>query len=413
MTVETARGGTGSGYSAAHSLRGSNQTGMRAFNQRLVLSLIYSHGSRSKTDIARMTGLSAQTVSVIMRDLEAEGLLTRGQPIRGRVGQPSIPFSINPDGAYGFGLKVGRRSAELVLADFLGRPKRVVRTSYSWPTPADISDFAQAALTELLDEMDAGARARIAGLGIAAPFELWNWTEQAGAPIAAMDAWREADLRSLIAAFCDFPVHFQNDATAACAAELVFGGHSELTDFLYLFVGTFVGGGVVLNGSIYSGRTGNAGALAPMPIAGPDGKPVQLLERASIMTLERRLRAAGRDPSPLWAGPEDWRGLEDFVEAWIPEVAQALAQAIISAASVIDFRHAIIDGGVPTEIRERIVAEIRHRARGFDLQGLELPEILPGTLGNIARALGAASLPLFDRYLIDRNTMLGEPQPPT
>ena len=55
--------------------RGSNQAGMRAHNERLVLSLVRRHGALAKSDIARITGLSAQTVSVIMRALESDGLL--------------------------------------------------------------------------------------------------------------------------------------------------------------------------------------------------------------------------------------------------------------------------------------------------------------------------------------------------
>jgi CRP-like cAMP-binding protein len=86
---------------------GSNQSGLSAYNQRLVLSLVYTHGNLAKTDIARMTGLSAQTGSVIMRELEAEDLIVKGEPIRGKVGQPSVPLSINPDGAFFIGLKVG------------------------------------------------------------------------------------------------------------------------------------------------------------------------------------------------------------------------------------------------------------------------------------------------------------------
>src|SRR5436190_20023722 len=77
---------------------GANQTRVRAYNERLVLSLVRRHGSLSKAEIARRTGLSAQTVSVIMRSLEHDGLLTRGDPQRGKVGQPSIPMSLNPDG---------------------------------------------------------------------------------------------------------------------------------------------------------------------------------------------------------------------------------------------------------------------------------------------------------------------------
>ena len=61
----------------ATALRGSNQSGMRAHNERLVLSLVRTHGALAKSDIARMTGLSAQTVSVIMRALEQDGLLIK------------------------------------------------------------------------------------------------------------------------------------------------------------------------------------------------------------------------------------------------------------------------------------------------------------------------------------------------
>jgi len=392
---------------AIQSLRGSNQSGLRAYNQRLVLSLVYAHGNLTKTDIARMTGLSAQTGSVIMRELEAEDLIVKGEPVRGKVGQPSVPLSINPDGAFFLGLKVGRRSAELILVNFLGQPRATLRKSYPWPTPPLIIDFVRDGVAGMLSALPAKFRDRVAGLGIATPFELWNWTEQADAPRQEMDQWRGCDLRAELAQICDMPVYLQNDATAACAAELVFGKHPGLSDYLYLYIGTFVGGGVVLNGSIYSGRTGNAGALGPLPVAGPGGKPVQLLDRASIMLLERMLKSAGRDPSPLWNSPDHWEGFEDLAEEWIGIVARGLAQAIVSAAAIIDFEHVIIDGGLPVDVRAKIVGATRQEVSHYDLRGLEVPSILPGTVGHLARALGAASLPLFDKYLIDRNARLG------
>jgi len=162
-----------------------------------------------------------------------------------------------------------------------------------------------------------------------------------------------------------------------------------------------------LNGSVYSGRTGNAGSVGPLPVAGPDGKPVQLIDRASIMLLERMLRASGRDPSPLWNSPDHWTGFDDLVQEWIAIVARGLAQAIVSSAAVIDFEHAIIDGGLPAEIREKIVEATRAEVALYDLRGLAVPKIIPGTVGHLARALGAASMPLFDKFLIDRNARLG------
>jgi len=392
---------------ASQSMRGSNQSGLRAYNQRLVLSLVYTHGNLAKTDIARMTGLSAQTGSVIMRELEAEDLIVKGEPIRGKVGQPSVPLSINPDGAFFIGLKVGRRSAELILINFLGEPKTTLRKSYPWPTPPQIIEFVREGMEQIIQGLPAAWRDRVAGLGIATPFQLWDWTEQAGAPREEMDLWRDCDLRAELASFSNMPVYLQNDATAACAAELVFGQHSGLTDYLYFYIGTFVGGGVVLNGSVYSGRTGNAGALGPLPVTGPDGKPVQLIDRASIMLLERMLRASGQDPSPLWNSPDHWSGFEALADEWVGIVALGLAQAIVSAASIIDFEHVIIDGGIPADVREKLVAATRAEVQNYDVRGLEVPTILPGTVGHLARALGAASLPLFDKYLIDRNARLG------
>ncbi len=117
--------------------RGTNQSGMRDHNERLVLSLVRQHGSLAKSDIARTTGLSAQTVSVIMRELEDDNLLVRQAPLRGKIGQPSIPMALNPEGAYFIGLKIGRRSAELVLIDFLGNVRSMLQKSYRYPAPRE------------------------------------------------------------------------------------------------------------------------------------------------------------------------------------------------------------------------------------------------------------------------------------
>ena len=126
----------GTPAAAEHYHRGTNQSGMRDYNERLVLSLVRRHGSLAKTEIARLTKLSAQTVSVIMRELEEEGLLLRNEPVRGKIGQPSIPMSLDPEGAFFLGLKIGRRSAELVLIDFLGSGPRHAAAFLPLPCPA-------------------------------------------------------------------------------------------------------------------------------------------------------------------------------------------------------------------------------------------------------------------------------------
>lgn len=379
---------------------GTNQSGMRDQNERLVLSLVRQNGSLAKTDIARMTRLSAQTISVIMRELEEEGLLLRQEPMRGKVGQPSIPMALNPDGAYFIGLKIGRRSAELVLIDFLGKVRAMLQNSYRYPAPREILDFVNSGIKRLRAGLDAGQDKRIAGLGIAMPFELWNWADASGSPAGAMDEWRDADIRREIASRCTFPVYLQNDATSACGAELVFGKTRALRDFLYFYVGAFVGGGIVLNRSLYSGASGNAGALGSMPVPGPNGTTRQLIDVASIAVLETALVANGMDSTPLWTEPETWWDIGAPLDHWIDDAASGLAHATLAASAVVDFEAAIIDGWMPLDVRRRLVDTTRDRIATLDSEGLTVPSILEGTVGLHARALGGASLPLSDRFLI-------------
>ncbi len=380
--------------------RGTNQTGMRADNERLVLSLIREHGSLAKADIAKMTGLSAQTISVIMRELEAEGLLLRGDPIRGKVGQPLIPMALNPGGAFFLGLKVGRRSAQLVLIDVMGEVKNLLHLSYRYPKPDMIFQFAMDSVKVIKSGLNPKERNRIAGLGIALPFELWNWEDAVGAPLKEMDAWRTADIRARLSAKLPYTVYMQNDATAACGAELAFGSAHKSHDFIYFYIGYFVGGGVVLNGSLFAGRTGNAGALGSMLVS-CDNKIKQLIDVASIATLELNLADKGKPNSWLW-DPEDlWEREEEAINQWIDGSAKALAFSIVSSSAVIDFEVAIIDGWLPRPVLKQLIEVIKKHIDDLNLTGLDVPKVHEGTIGKDARVIGAASLPLSERFLLE------------
>ncbi|PSJ61402.1 ROK family transcriptional regulator [Pseudaminobacter soli (ex Li et al. 2025)] len=373
---------------------------MRDHNERLVLSLLRRHGSLAKTDIARMSQLSIQTVSVIMRKLEEDGLLVRQKPVRGKVGQPSVPMALNPERAYFFGLKIGRRSAEVVLIDFLGNIRSMRKLSYRYPTPRETTRFALDSIAAIRAGLSPDQDRRIAGLGIAIPFQLWDWADTAGAPREIMDEWRRADIRADIQARQDFPVYLQNDATSACGAELVFGQTGGLRDFIYFYIGTFAGGGVVLNGALFAGRTGNAGALGSMPVPGPDGRPIQLIEAASLALLERKLLARGLDTSFLWDSPTEWGEIGPDLEAWIETAAEALGYAIVSASALIDFEAAIVEGWMPATVRARLVKAVAAALTRINVAGIQVPEVREGTVGIDARSLGGASLPLSERFLI-------------
>ena len=87
-------------------VRGSHHTGMRQFNERIVLQAIRLHGQIPKADLARATQLSTQTEAIIVNRLMEDGLLIKQAAIRGRIGQPSITLSLNTDGSFGDGLQV-------------------------------------------------------------------------------------------------------------------------------------------------------------------------------------------------------------------------------------------------------------------------------------------------------------------
>jgi predicted ArsR family transcriptional regulator len=109
---------------------GVNQSGVRDHNERLLLTLLQRHGALAGSDLARLANLSPQTVSIILREMEAEGLLARGAPVKGKVGKPSVPMSLAEGGVLSIGCKIGRRSAVLLLADFRGTVRQQLQITY-------------------------------------------------------------------------------------------------------------------------------------------------------------------------------------------------------------------------------------------------------------------------------------------
>lgn len=377
---------------------GTNQSGMRDHNERLALTLIRRHGALSRAEIARETGLSAQTVSVILRGLEADGLIERGRPTRGRIGQPSVPMRLAPGGAYVLGLKVGRRSVEMVLTDFLGAVRAEARAIHPYPTPEGTLDFARSAAAQLSEALAPAERDRIAGLGIGLPGRLWDWAEPLGVPTAAMEAWRDADIRAALAAEMPWPVLQHNDASAACHAELVFGTEAP-RDFLYAYVGFFAGGGLVLNGALVGGPTGNAAALGSLLVPGPGGAR-QLLHAASLAVLERRIGEAGGTGARIWEATEGWDLDEGVLGPWLACAAESLAHAAAAGAALLDLEVMLIDGWMPAALRARLTEAVAAALAALDLSGIAPPAIRAGTIGPRARTLGAASLPLAARFLV-------------
>ena len=285
--------GTESRSDAGHALsRGTSQSGVRLYNERLVLSLVRHHrgaaqgGNRQADRAFSPDRFGHRAPARIQRSPQAR------TPQRGKVGQPLVPFTLNPEGAYAIGLKLGRRSADLMLLDLTGRVCATLRQPYRYPVPAEIVSFTESGVKLLTKGMTRSQVARIAGLGIAAPFKLWNWSEAVGAPPGALDVWQGFDLGAAIAARVEWPVHHCNDATAACAAELLFGNGRSRRDYAYFYVGFFIGGGIVINGGLHQGRSGNAGALGSLLVPSRSDGAQQLILSASPVGSRRCACAA-------------------------------------------------------------------------------------------------------------------------
>ncbi|SNR55937.1 ROK family transcriptional regulator [Paracoccus sediminis] len=344
-------------------------------NERQILSLIRRRGPLPRAALAHVTGLSPQAITNLTRKLIQNGFLDAGEVVRGKVGQPSTPLSLAPEGALFLGLKLGRRLVELALVDFVGHIKIHRQEIYSHPTPERVLAFARQGLATILDSL--APSARIAGMGIAAPFRLWDWGSE-------MAGWHDVDLSASLAEGLAFPVFLENDASTACAAELIFGRSVLPRDFVHLYIAHFAGGGVVLDGRLRIGPRRNAGALGSMPI--PGGR--QLLDAASVSTLEQRL---GRSLPPDDSG---WQVPTDVEAQWIAEAAHALAFVALSATALLDIPVVVIDGAVPPATRRALADATRTAMEALPAAGIDRPKVIEGSLARSARILGAAALPL-------------------
>lgn len=381
-------------------MRGSNHRGMRQFNERIVLQAIRHAGAIAKADLARLTRLSTQTVSIIVDRLLDDGLLLRQPRVRGKIGQPSIPLALNPDGVFSLGLQVGRRNLEVMVTDFLGQPRHRLQFRYSSPDPDVVLAHIASGLAQMQQTLGDDWE-RTVGIGLTAPLSMHKWSELFAGPAGdALERWTGVDLVARVQAMTELPVQFAKDTMAACMAEMLQGQGLSIESYLYVFVGTFVGGGLVLGGHIMAGPHGNAGAIGSMPtaIAQAGGKPAQLLRMASGQQLERALEAAGHDPQLAHDDAIMAPEYASITDPWLAQASLALAMTIVSASALVDLDATVIDGSLSPALIRELIARTRACVDHYDLEGLDAPSIVAGRVGAHARALGGALLPLHTQF---------------
>ena len=378
--------------------RGFAQAGVRLANERAVLTLIAMHPGSSNAELARLSGLGPQTTSRIVVELEARGLVMRGQVLRGRRGQPATPLFLNPQGACTIGIEIGWRHFEVLLYEMSGKTLARGRPPDFWADPPPLLGDALAEVATMLAGMTEAQRGCLAGIGVASPTRIELNIARLGAPDEQRALWAGLDIAARIARDTGLEVEWINDGSAACWSELIAQPMPRPASFAYFQVGTFIGAGIVMDGSLWEGPSGNAANLGAIVVADAQGRATYVHLEASLLALEGRLRARGMELPQGSALTWDWDKLEPVVGEWLDAAGSALAKAVVSTQAVAEMDRAIIDGTMPRPIVKRLVERVEHHLAHLPPLTVEGPKVGMGHLGESAAATGAAQIVLFRRF---------------
>jgi predicted NBD/HSP70 family sugar kinase len=306
------------------------------------------------------------------------------------MGQPATIYKINGNSGCTVGVEIARDRLTCVLLNFDGAILSRRSRSLDFPRPGEVISDIVAFTSEQLALLPPGQREGFLGTGIAMPWFIGEWREELGITGSETREWDGAAVADRFRSELEGPVFFENDGNAGALAESFCGAGLNLQDFLYVHIGKFVGGGLVLGGQLHEGRNGNAGALASMPISDSSG-PDFLLHRASLYSIEDRLTQGLDDPA-----------LRD----WINACAEAVSFIVIGANSLLDLEAVIIGGAFPDDMVQTVMAEVGVRITRNAPRDFFKPALLSGHNGEAAPARGAGLLPLFSTFSPNLDSLL-------
>ncbi|WP_322013359.1 ROK family transcriptional regulator [Paraburkholderia sp. J12] len=399
-----------------HVGQGSNSANVRRFNERLVLQALRRAGEASKADLARLANLTSTAVGSIITSLIDNGLIeVTGRRLDGQRGQPASLLRLDPRGAFAIGVRLDRTSIETVLVNFAGQ--MIARRSHDLllPLPPTAQEIVQRDIRDLLSRLDAGERSRIAGIGVAQPYNLGSWLRELGLPADPFRVWNDVDFAGELGRALALPVFSENDGNAAAIAELFYGCGRQRDDFIYLFLGPAIGGGIAIDGDCVRGLTGNAGDFAVMPVppgrlpsaAQPPGKWDILLSRASLISLRRHLRYYGETVDSRADLEACIARGHPAVEEWLDDCVDALAPALRASLCVLDLRAVVLDADVDAGLIDTLMKRLRVAVAATAPEASITPELVRGTFGPDAGALGAATLPMFFNFSPRAGILMG------
>lgn len=389
--------------------QGSNSAQVRLYNERIVLQALRRFGEASKADLARAAGLTNNAIGAIVGYLAAVGLIVElGKKRDGQPGQPATMLALAPEGAYSIGVRIDRVACETVLVDFGGRIIAARSHDALLPPPAELVAIVARDVKAIEVEVGPERWERLAGIGLAQPYHLGSWLRELELPASSFRLWDDFDFGVALERETGIPVFLENDGNAAAIAELFYGHGRTLSDFVYLFIGGAVGGGVVLDGDCLRGARGNAGDFAMLPVPAstlpsaprPARSHDVLLTRASLAGLRRHLRWHGHQVETLADIAELFRHEPRPVafDEWIDDAVAALVPAILATTSVLDVETVIIEGDLEFGLVETVVERLGRAIAEATPESVPVPKVIEGSFRSRAGALGAATLPLFFNF---------------
>lgn len=342
---------------------GLNAPSVRSYNERLVLSLLLQNEGTSRLEIGEKTRLSAQTVSVLVRSLEQEGLVAKGEAQRGRVGPPTIPLSLNPEGAYAVGVSFGAQAVDVVLIDFVGRVRHHSVRPYRALRGA--TELLRAEVDRAVAAIPNDGGMRLAGVGLAVPEDVRMNDDVEG--ILGRDL-TEAQRR--LEHELGHPVYMQNDITAAASGETLFGVAKSLTDFLFLYLGSHLHSRLILNHQIFKGSAGGSD---------PDG-----LQKLRDALGSSDFAELGLEGHPSLASRRAY-------DAWRRALSETIAEAVQTLLRFVDLKAIVLSSYAPPAVGQALLADLQRA----------LPDMTVHLGNSVApKAVGAASLPYHSRFMV-------------
>lgn len=402
--------------------RGTNLSRVAGFNEAVVIDAVRrARDGLSRVEISEQTGLSAQTVSNIVRRMLEAGLLLEGDRVTHGLGKPRTPLLLHPNGRHAIGVHVDPLVTTLVLVNLRGD----LAGHRQLPSPAN-RDPAEA-LAEIADAIpgllaDAGVTLEtVAGIGLASPGPV-DVTRGRIVDPPHLASWHDIPAVELLEAATGLPVVLDKDVIAAAVGERWTGATLGHAHSLFMYLSTGIGLGIAIDDAIIRGSTGNAGDIGhlivddqgPLCTCGMRGcigvtlSPAALIERAigvSALGGSHLDAVRSADPARIETSFDAFCELLDAGDAKVAtiveESAKQLAKGLTVLANLMDTDVIAVGGPTWMRLREHVLPRLIGEGSTLPVHaaGYRPVTVVSTALGDDATAIGAACLVLDRAYV--------------